>query len=130
MTSHNHAAVWIDHRMAKIFMLGLDTGEALVIKAHLSSSHLHHKANSVGAGKVVEDVTFLQGIAEALKHSEMVLIMGPGNEKTVLMKYLESVRKTIKQSSLYVESSDHLTDREIIARGREFFHLGVPVRGS
>jgi len=47
MTAHNHALVWIDHRLAKLFYLGLDAVERVTIEAHLTTEHLHHKANSI-----------------------------------------------------------------------------------
>ena len=53
--THAHAIVWIDHLTAKIFSMGLTGVDSIVVPAHLSSAHLHHKANSIGAGKVESD---------------------------------------------------------------------------
>ena len=82
MTVHNHAVVWIDHRTAKIFYLGLEAADERVIHAKLEEKHLHHKANTIGAGKAQDDPTFFPRIDEALSHCEAVLIVGPGIEKT------------------------------------------------
>ena len=57
--------------------------------ADLATEHLHHKANTIGSGKAQDDPTFFPRIDEALQNSEAVLIVGPGNEKTLLLKYLE-----------------------------------------
>jgi hypothetical protein len=84
MTIHNHAVVWINHRVAKIFFLGLDAGDELTIHSELSTEHLYHKANTIGSGKVHEDPNFFPYIEEALQHSEAILIVGPGNEKTAV----------------------------------------------
>ena len=128
MTVHNHAVVWIDHRLAKIFFLGLDAADELTIHSELSSDHLHHKAHTVGSGNVHEDSTFFPRIDEALQHSEAVLIVGPGNEKTLLLKHLKEIKHSHTARELHAQTYDHPTDPEIIALGRRHFHLGEPAR--
>jgi hypothetical protein len=119
-TTHAHAIVWIDHLTAKIFGMGLTGVDTIVVPAHLASSHLHHKANSVGAGKVESDPAFVVTVGEALQNCTNVLTVGPGKEKVELLHHLRDTRPEI---ILRVEASDHPTDKEIIARGKEFFGL-------
>lgn len=128
MTVHNHAVVWIDHLVAKVFFLGLDAADELTIHAHPPTEHLHHKANTIGSGKASDDPAFFQQIEEALQHSEAILILGPGNEKTLLLKYLRESQRSPKARNLRVEACDHPSDREVIALGRRHFHLGEPAR--
>jgi len=128
MTAHNHAVVWIDHRVAKVFFLGLETSDERTIRADLATEHLHHKANTIGSGKAPEDPTFFPRIGEALQSSQAILVVGPGNEKTLLLKYLEERRHSTKGSEIRAEACDHPTDREIVALGRRYFHLGEPAR--
>ena len=45
MPVHNHAVV-VDHRVAKVFV------DERTIHANLATPHLHHKANTIGSGKV------------------------------------------------------------------------------
>jgi hypothetical protein len=73
MTAHNHALVWIDHRLAKLFYLGLDAVERVTIEAHLTTEHLHHKANSIGSGKGEDDPSFFRRIEEALRNKRFSL---------------------------------------------------------
>ena len=128
MTVHNHAVVWIDHRVAKVFYLGLDAVDERTIHADLATEHLHHKAHTIGSGKVHDDPTYFPRIDEALQHSEAILIVGPGNEKTLLLKHLREGQVSHKARELHAEPCDHPTDREIIALGRRHFHLGEPAR--
>src|SRR5436190_7948176 len=128
MTVHNHAIVWVDHRVAKVFYLGLDVVDQRTIRADLPTEHLHHKANTIGSGKAHDDSTYFPRIDDALRHSEAVLIVGPGNEKTLLLKYLEEGRGSLEGRELRADACDHPTDREIIALGRRHFHLGEPAR--
>jgi hypothetical protein len=117
-TTHAHAIVWIDHLTAKIFGMGLTGVDTIVVPAHLASSHLHHKANSVGAGKVESDPAFFTKVGQALQNCTNVLIVGPGTEKVELLHHLQDMRP---ETVLRVEASDHPTDKEVIARGKEFF---------
>ena len=95
MTIHNHAVVWVDHLVAKIFYLGLDAVDQRTIRSNLPTEHLHHKANTTGSGKAHDDPTFFPRIDDALQYSEAVLIVGPGNEKTLLLQYLGKVLRDV-----------------------------------
>lgn len=120
VSTHARAVVWIDHLVAKIFPMGLTGVDALTVHAHLESQHLHHKANTIGSGRVHDDPSFLKRIDEALQACTDVLIVGPGTEKTTLMHHLQAVRPTM---TLHAETIDHPTDSEIIALGKRHFHL-------
>jgi hypothetical protein len=118
--AHAHAVVWIDHLVAKIFGVGLTGVSAAAVHAHLPSQHLHHKANTIGDGRVNADSTFLARVAEAVSGCTDLLVIGPGIEKTELVQYLKAERPGL---SPHVEASDHPTDREIVALGRKRFRL-------
>ena len=128
MTVHNHAIVWVDHRVAKVFYLGLEAVDERTVHAELETGHLHHKANTIGSGKAHDDPTFFPRIDAALENSEAILIVGPGTEKTLLLKHLREGLQSHKTRELHAEPCDHPTDREIIALGRRHFHLGEPAR--
>jgi hypothetical protein len=128
MTVHNHAVVWIDHRVAKVFYLGLEATDERTIHSDLATEHLHHKANTIGSGKVFDDPTFFPRIDAALQNSEAILIVGPGIEKTLLLTHLREGLRSHKTRELHADACDHPTDREIIALGRRHFHLGEPAR--
>lgn len=130
MTVHNHAVVWVDHLVAKVFYLGMDAVDEKKIHAKLENEHLHHKAQTIGSGKTHDDPTFFPRIDEALSHCEAVFIVGPGNEKTLLLKHLQERGGSHKGRDLHAEPADHPSDREIIALGRKHFHLGEPARDT
>jgi len=120
---HAHAVVWIDHLTAKVFPMGRTGVGEVIVHAHPSSTHLHHKANTIGAGRAEEDRSFLPAVAESLRFCHDVLIIGPGIEKAALLHYLQEHRKDLNAMELHAEASDHPTDREIIALGRRRFGL-------
>jgi hypothetical protein len=125
---HAHAVVWIDHLIAKIFPMGEAGVGEVVVHAHPSSLHLHHKANTVGSGHAAEDKSFLPTVAQSLRFCRDILIVGPGTEKTALLHYLQENRKDLAATALHAEAVDHPTDREVIALGRRRFRLDWQVR--
>jgi stalled ribosome rescue protein Dom34 len=120
---HAHAVVWIDHLTAKIFPMGRAGVGEVIVHAHPSSTHLHHKANSIGSGRAEEDKSFLPTVAESLRFCRNILIVGPGIEKAALLHFLQENRNDLTATELHAEASDHPTDREIVALGRRRFGL-------
>lgn len=129
MPHRNHVAVWVDHLQARIFQIGLTDVSSDVIHSHLSTQHLHHKANTIGSGHIADDPDFLANIGKAIEGAEQILILGPSTEKTALKNYLDS-RSTASARSISVEPADHLTDNEIIALARKHFRMDPARRTS
>ncbi|MGY3583123.1 hypothetical protein ACVIGB_007814 [Bradyrhizobium sp. USDA 4341] len=120
LQTHAHAVVWIDHLVAKVFGIGLTGVSATAVHAHLPSQQLHHKANTIGDGRVQADATFLARVGEAVGGCSDLLVIGPGTEKVELTQYLRAARPDL---NLHVEPSDHPTDGEIVALGRKRFRF-------
>jgi len=118
--THSRAVIWIDHLTAKVFSMGMTGVTPSVVHAHLASQHLHHKANTIGPGRVEEDPSFLEQVAKAVAPCREVLIVGPGTEKTVLLHHLQSVHPHMV---LRLDACDHPTDAEIVALGRKHFRI-------
>lgn len=118
--AHSRAVVWIDHLTAKVFSMGLTGVSSSIVHAHLSSPHLHHKANAIGDGRVEKDPNFLEQVAKTVAPCREILILGPGMEKAALQHHLQSA---YPQMMLRLEACDHPTDPEIIALGRKHFGL-------
>jgi len=100
--SLNHAVIWIDHKEAHVMFLSQDASEAEIIKTKSTHSHLHHKANEVGSGRVSLDVKYLHSVMQAVKESKEILILGPGSAKLELIKHAafsNAGRERIKRNS-------------------------------
>jgi len=121
MTPRYHALVWIDHLTAKVFYVGLTGVDEIVLHSHLSTQHLHHKANSIDSGKVEDDHRFLDEVADTLSHSGQILIVGPAGEKAVLHKYLQQHHAKVAKGVLKVDNCDHPSDHQIIALAKHYF---------
>ena len=90
MSGHYHAIVWIDHHEARIFHFNPTEVDRLVLRPHEPNRHIHHKANSIGSGHAPEDQVFFRKVATSIADAGAVLITGPANAKTELMKFIRS----------------------------------------
>jgi hypothetical protein len=122
MTEHSHAVVWIDHHEARIFHFNAEDVDRLLLHPHNPTRHIHHKANSIGSGHAAEDHEFLQHVAQGIGGAKAVLITGPANAKTELVKHIGNHVPSLKAAIVGVETLDHPTDGELVAYARRYFH--------
>ena len=120
--SLNHAVIWIDHREDHIMFLSEAASEAEIIRSKSSHTHLHHKANEIGSGRVALDSKYLHSVIQAVKESKEILILGPGSAKLELIKHAHKHDAQIAEKIVGVETVDHPTDKEILAHARKFFY--------
>jgi stalled ribosome rescue protein Dom34 len=119
--SHYHAVVWIDHHEARVFHFNPDDAEKLVLHPHEPTRHIHHKANSIGSGHAAEDQNFLHAVASAVADAGAVLITGPANAKTELVKHIHHHDPALMSRIAGIESVDHPTDAALLAHARHYF---------
>ena len=120
--SLNHAVIWIDHKEAHIMFLSEAASEAEIIRSKSTHTHLHHKANEIGSGRVALDSKYLHSVIQAVKESKEILILGPGSAKLELIKHAHKHDAQIAEKIVGVETVDHPSDKEILAHARKFFY--------
>jgi stalled ribosome rescue protein Dom34 len=128
MTTHYHALVWTDHRLAKVFHFNEEANETALVHSTHPGAHLHHKANSGDSGHAALDKEFLERITREIAHAGAILIVGPGNAKTELITHLRKAHPNIAAKVSAVETVDHPTDGELLAHGRKFFRADDRMR--
>ena len=121
MANHFHSLVWIDHRLAKILNFNDSANETTLVHSTHAHEHLHHKANSGDSGHSAIDKKFLERVSQSLAHAGAIFIVGPGNAKTELQRYIEHAHPLIAAKISAVETVDHPSDGELLAQGRRFF---------
>lgn len=121
MSTHAHAIVWIDHREARIFHFNRLESDQIVLKPHDPARHIHHKANSIGSGHAAEDKEFLHDVTKALEDAQFVLITGPANAKTELVKHIHHHDPKIIEKIVGIETVDHPTDGALLDHARHYF---------
>jgi stalled ribosome rescue protein Dom34 len=122
-THHYHAVVWIDHREARVFHFNPTEADRLVLHPDNPTKHIHHKANSIGSGHASADHDFLHAVAESIADAGAVLIAGPGNAKTELVKHIEQHDPKLKKIIAGVETVDHPSDAQLVAHARKYLKV-------
>jgi stalled ribosome rescue protein Dom34 len=121
VNAHYHAVVWIDHHEARIFHFSPSEVERLVLHPHNPTRHIHHKANAIGSGHAAEDHAFLQAVADSLAGAGAILITGPANAKTELVKHIHRHDPQMMNAIAAVETVDHPSDGALVAYARKYF---------
>jgi stalled ribosome rescue protein Dom34 len=118
---HFHAVVWIDHREAHVFHFSPSDVERLILRPDDPTRHIHHKANSIGSGHAAEDQAFLDTVAKSIADAGAVLITGPANAKTELVKHIQKHEPNLMKLIVGVETVDHPSDGELVDHARRYF---------
>jgi stalled ribosome rescue protein Dom34 len=128
VSKHFHAVIWIDHHEARVFHFGPKDVDQLVLHPDNPTRHIHHKANSIGSGHAAEDHAFLQAVAESIADAGAVLITGPANAKTELLKHIHRHEPKLMNAIEGVETVDHPSDGVLVAYARKYFHAADRMR--
>jgi stalled ribosome rescue protein Dom34 len=116
-----HAAVWLDHREARIYPLASsDAAKQTIVTSKHPSRH-HQGAHATDKSHPDDEKTFFHEIAHALEGYVHILLVGPSSAKTDFQRYAEDHDKGLATRIDGVETVDHPTDRQVAALGRKFF---------
>jgi stalled ribosome rescue protein Dom34 len=117
---HFHAVIWIDHREARVFHFSPTDVEKLVLHPDHPTKHIHHKANSIGSGHAAADHEFLHAVAASVADAGAVLVTGPGNAKSELVKHIDQHDPKLMKVIAGVETVDHPSDAQLVAFARHY----------
>ena len=129
------AGLWIDHRKAVIAVLSEDGEETLEIQSNVEkqpgrlagvrSTTPYESQKKQADDTLQREFTghlnqYYDEVIAAVGKAESVLLFGPGEAKGELKKRLE--RDHLGGHIIAVETVDKMTDRQIAAKVREYFH--------
>ena len=123
MNKHFHAIIWLDHREARIFYVGLSGVDRFVLHPDHPTKHLHHKANSIGSGHGLPDKKFMKLIVDTLGDAGEILIIGPASAKTELAKYLREYHSLVGKRIAAILDADHPSDAQIVEYAKRYFKI-------
>ena len=127
---HYHAVVWIDHREARVFHFNPTDVDKLVLHPADPTTHIHHKANTIGSGHASEDHDYYQQVAESIADAGAVLITGPANAKTEFVKHIHLHDPKLTSVIAGVETVDHPSDAQLVAYARKYLKSTDRMAGS
>ena len=133
------AGLWIDHRKAVIVIVSAEEEETMEIRSNLEKqpgrfegvrSTEPYEAQLVKADDSRErdfmghlDHYYADVIA-AIREAESILIFGPGEAKGELKNHLDQAK--LGGKIVAIETIDKMTDRQIVAKVREYFDGNKP----
>ena len=125
----NHqVGIWIDHKKAVIVSASTDGVTSKTVESQVGSHGRFSGPQEGGGEKKYEDRHgeqldhYYDQVIHELGQPEALLIFGPGEAKLQLKERL-SRSKALSESLVGVETSDKLTDPQIVAKVKE--HYGI-----
>ena len=122
--SSYHMIVWLDHHDANIYGVTRDDiREIAHVRARDSGhGHVHHHAGSPDAGHNAVSPSFMRETALLLKDAQRILIVGPGEARKALHKFIEAELPLIAACIAGVEPMGRVGKGELRDFARLFFH--------
>jgi stalled ribosome rescue protein Dom34 len=121
MSNHYHALIWIDHREAKVFHFNATDVDHSTVRSTHPDQHIHHKANAGDSGHAPIDQEFFKRVTQAISQAGAILITGPANAKTELVRYIKKAEPHLAERISGVETLDHPSDGALLKLARSFF---------
>jgi stalled ribosome rescue protein Dom34 len=125
-----HAVIWIDHKEARIFHVHPEAvDEATVLSAQ---HHMHRHPKGRGEAREHPDDTthFFDAVARELEGLDAILIVGPSSAKLEFFRFVHEHHRSLESKVVGVETADHPTSEEIVARARIYFKASDRMAGS
>jgi hypothetical protein len=137
------AGLWIDHRKAVIAIVSAEGEETMEVRSNVEKqpgrlagvrSTTPYEAQQVQADDSRErEFTghlnhYYDEVIAAIRDAESILLFGPGEAKGELRKRLE--KDKLGGHIIAIETVDKMTDRQITAKVREYFHKQDSAVGS
>jgi stalled ribosome rescue protein Dom34 len=116
-----HAVIWIDHKEARVFHVHPHATEAATVLAPQHHLHRHPKGRGEPREHPDDARRFFGEVTRALDGVDALLIVGPSSAKLEFFRYLHEHDRPLEAKVVGVESADHPTDGEIVARARSYF---------
>lgn len=126
----SHAAVWMDHQDATIVHFNAEQHSVQHIRNPGGATHLHHKAGTVGSGHASHHEPYYSSIAQALASTSEIFIVGPGTTRSEFIHFVEHHDPALRPHVLGTEPSSRMSERQLLARAREWFEPVDRMRGT
>jgi len=123
MTSHHHAAVWLDQHEARIFHVDLESSDKSVIAPAKHHVHRHPKGQD---DRIESEDHYFRDVASALGDASDILLLGPSTTKLRFMRFLRERAPKIEAKIVGIETVDHPTDPQLVAYAKDYFHVAPP----
>jgi stalled ribosome rescue protein Dom34 len=116
-----HAVIWIDHKEARVFHVGSQEADETTVLAPQHHVHRHPKGHGEATAHPDDAHRFFGDVLRTLAGVDALLIVGPSSAKLEFFRYVHEHDARLESRVVGVESADHPTDGEIVARAKSYF---------
>ncbi len=114
------AGVWVDHQ--KAIIITKDTGEyAIKEKIEAPANFEAESEAHLNNAKHADLLSYFKSLSGHLHQYDQVLLFGTGKAQEQFRNYLNDDSK-FRDMKITVENTQHLTDPQMLAKVRDFFH--------
>jgi len=125
---NQHAAVWIDHKEARIFQIHPDRIDESKVEAPQHDIHKHPNGPEGIRERPDDAKRFFHEVSRALSGIDSILIVGPSTAKLEFFRYVHKHDHGLEPRIVGIETVDHPTDGQIVAYAKKYFKLGDRIR--
>ena len=117
-----YVAIWIDHKVARMFHIHSDTVNAEMIAAPSHNIHNKHPGGLRSIGAHPDDaMRFFHAVVAELAETEEILVVGPSTAKLDFIRYVHKHAHAVEARIVGVETVDHPTDGQLVAYAKNYF---------
>jgi hypothetical protein len=116
-----HAVIWIDHKEARVFHVNAAAADETTVLAPQHHLHRHPKGHGEAKEHPGDAHRFFAEVAHAVAGVDAILIVGPSSAKLEFFRYVHEHERPLEAKVVGIESADHPTDGQIVARAKAYF---------
>ena len=116
-----HAVIWIDHNEARIFHVHPEAADETTVLSPQHHIHRHPKGRGEAREHPDDEHSFFREVAKDLDGADAILIVGPSSAKLEFFRYVHAHAHGLEPKVVGIETVDHPTDGQIVARARSYF---------
>ena len=124
-STKQYAGVWMDNSKAIIISKGADSdgGEyAVQDNVKVKDSHAGGNEHTINNAQKTDTLKYYKSLSNLLVSYDEILIFGPGKAQEQFQNHLKQDAQ-FKNKQVTIDSAEHLTDPQMIAKVRDFFKL-------
>ena len=115
-----HVGVWLDNSHAMIIANGAEQEFSVIKKLKSAESQSSGSEHSMNHSKQTESLKYFKALSTLLTAYDEILLFGPGQSQEQLHHHLKEDAQ-FNNKKISIDSADHLTDPQMIAKVRDFF---------
>ena len=122
-SSRQFAGVWLDNQKAMIIASDSEnnSGEYVILeKIKAAENQSGGSEHSINNAKQTESLKYFKSLSSKLVQYDEIFIFGPGKSQEQFQNHLQDDAQ-FKNKQITIDSAEHLTDPQMLAKVREFF---------